>query len=345
MKRLRASLEIGDDGTVSIAEAAPLPAEARRAARMARQLRTLHHALSRGKDFDLNGTRRPPLENRRRGPVPLAALRMAVERHLPDEAARRFFKDRVGVFWRGGAAIYGDKEREIALIEDAIALASGAKRAAGVRRASASKTAREKATAEERLAARRAEAERKMQAGAARKVEVEAVLAAPFETSTGERQASNRGADKGSLPEPFSAAWAAEFCRALYALFAVFVLGVVLHIFPREAEAALRAAIRRASPNTAWSVFADHLRERIEKRLQRADAERQRKRRERRAKDKLNHPSGDVVQKRARRRAFGDDDAQKVVSEPDASARVVNADKVAAAELVAADEGEDTGLD
>ncbi len=113
MKRLRAALEISDDGAVSIAEAAPLPAKAQRAARMARQLRTLQDALAKGKDFDLNGTRRPPLENKRRGPVPLEALRMAVERHLPDKAARRFFKDRIGVFWSGGAAIYADNEREL----------------------------------------------------------------------------------------------------------------------------------------------------------------------------------------------------------------------------------------
>ncbi len=119
MKRLRASLEVSEDGAVSIAEAAPLPAEARRAARMARQLHTLHDALAKGKDFDLNGARRPPLKNKRRGPVPLAALRMAVERHLPDKAARRFFKDRIGVFWSGRAAIYADNEREIRLIEEA----------------------------------------------------------------------------------------------------------------------------------------------------------------------------------------------------------------------------------
>ena len=76
MKRLRASLEVNDDGKVSIAEVAPLPAKARRAARMARQLRTLQDALAKGKDFDLNGTRRPPLENKLRGPVSLAALRI-----------------------------------------------------------------------------------------------------------------------------------------------------------------------------------------------------------------------------------------------------------------------------
>ena len=109
-----------------------MPAKTQRAARMARQLRTLQDALAKGKDFDLNGARRPPLENMRRGPVPLAALRKAVERHLPDKAAGRFFKDRIGVFWSGGAAIYAENEREIGLIEEAIALASGAKRAAAV---------------------------------------------------------------------------------------------------------------------------------------------------------------------------------------------------------------------
>jgi hypothetical protein len=362
MKRLRASLEVNDDGDVSIAEAAPLPAKAQRAARMARQLRTLQEALAKGKDFDLNGTRRPPLENRRRGPVPLAALRIAVERHLPDKAARHFLKDRIGVFWSGGAAIYADNEREIALIEEAIALASGAKRAAAVRRASASKTAREKGAAEEPLTTRQTEAERKRQARAARKAAVEALFAAPLEVPSdaiarpefptfplppGEdaEEWTDRGAAGDSPPASFSAEWAAEFWRIARVLFVAFVLFIVLQAFPREVEAARQAAIRRASPNTARTVFFDVLRERIEKRLRRAETERLRKRRTRRAKDKLNHPSGDVVQKRARRRAFGDDDAQKIASETDASARVVNADKVAAAELVAADEGKDASLD
>ena len=71
----------------------------------------------------------------------------------------------------------------------------------------------------------------------------------------------------------------------MYALFVIFILSAVLHVFPREAEAARRAAIRRASPNTAWAVFSGDLQERIEKRLRRAEAERLRKRRARRAKD------------------------------------------------------------
>jgi hypothetical protein len=183
MKRLRASLEVGEDGTVSIADVAPTSAEARRAARMARQLRTLHDALAKGKDFDLNGARRQAMKNERRGPVPLTALRLAVERHLPDKAARRFFKDRIGVFWSGRAAIYANNEGELALIEEAIALASGAKRAGHVRRARAGVTALEKATEEERLKARGRKSERQKEARVARKAAVEAVFTMPFNTS------------------------------------------------------------------------------------------------------------------------------------------------------------------
>jgi hypothetical protein len=120
--------------------------------------------LAKGKDFDLNGARRPALRNEPRGPVPLTALRLAVERHLPDKAARRFFKDRIGVFWSGRAAIYASNDREIRLIEEAIALASGAKRAQAVRRARAGVTAFEKATPEQRLKARSQKSERQRRA-------------------------------------------------------------------------------------------------------------------------------------------------------------------------------------
>jgi hypothetical protein len=310
MKRLRAALEVSDDGVVSIAEAAPLPAKTRRAARMARQLHTLQDALAKGKDFDLNGTRRPPLKNRRRGPVPLAALRMAVERHLKDKAARRFFKDRIGVFWSGEAAVYADNERELALIEEAVALASGA-RAAAVRRSSAGKTPREKATAEQPPTPRQTEAERKRQARAARRAAVEAVLDAPLEAPSDAiafpefplfplplDRDSAEGTDREAAadsPAFSSAACAAEFWRIACVLFVAFVLFVVLQALPREVEAAERAAIRRASPNTAWAVFADDLQKRVQTRMRRTEAERLRKRHARRAKDKLDHPSGDVV--------------------------------------------------
>jgi hypothetical protein len=337
MKRLRASLEVSDDGAVSIVEAAPLPAEARRAARMARQLRTLHDALAEGKDFDLNGARRPALKNERRGPVPLTALRLAVERHLSDKAARRFFKDRIAVFWSGRAAIYADNEREICLIEEAIALASGAKRAQAVRRARAGVTSLEKATAEERLKARSQKSERQRQTRAARKTAVQALFETPVEAP--------RVAANDTMPEPFSDAWTEKFSRALQALFVIFLAVVMLIPFRREIETAWRATIRRASPDTASMVFADDLQDRIAKRLKRVEADKLRKRRARRAQYESDHPSGSVVQKRVRRSTFGNDDAQQVAPQADASSRVVNADKVAAAELMAADEGENGGLD
>ena len=332
MKRLRALLEISEEGAVSIAEDAQLPVEARRATRIARQLRTLHDALAKGKDFDLNGARRPALKNEPRGPVPLTALRLAVERHLPDKAARRFFKDRIGVFWSGRAAMYAGNEREIRLIEEAIALASGAKRAQAVRRARAGVTSLEKATAEERLKARDRKSERQRQTRAARKAAVQALFETPVEAP--------RVATNDAMPEPFSDAWTDKFSRALQALFVIVLAAVALMPFRREIEAAWRATIRRASPDTASIVFAGDLQDRIEKRLKRVEADKLRKRRARRAQNESDHPSGRVVQKRVRRSTFGNDGAQQVAPEADASARVVDADKVAAAELMPADEGE-----
>jgi len=337
MKRLRTSLEVSEDGAVSIAEPAPLPSHAPRAARMARQLHALHDALAKGKGFDLNGPRRPALKNERRGPVPLTALRLAVERHLPDKAARRFFKDRIGVFWSGRAAIYAGNEPEVRLIEEAIALASGAKRAQIVKRARAGVTALEKATPEERLKARSQKSERQRQAREARRAAVEALFDTPVEAP--------RAATDDATPEPFSEAWTERFCRAVCALFVIFLAAVLLIPFRREIETAWRATIRGASPDTVSMVFADDLQDRIERRLKRVEADKLRKRRARRAQDESAHPTGGVTQQRVRGRAIGDDDAQKVASEADASPRVVNTDEVAAAELMAADEGEHSGLD
>ncbi len=304
MKRLRASLEISEEGAVLVTEAAPSPAEARRAMRMARQLRTLHDALAKGKDFDLNGERRPALKNKPRGPVPLTALRLPVERHLPDTAARRFFKDRIGVFWSGKAAIYSINEREIQLIEEAIALASGAKRARVVRRARAGVGALENATAEKRLKARSQKSERQRQARAARRAAVEALFDQPPEAPT--------AANGDSMPEPFSDAWTDKFCRLVQALFIVVLAVVAILPFQREIELAWRATIRRASPDTASMVFANVLQARIEKRLKRVEADKLRKRRARGAQNERVHPSGRIAQKRVRRSTFGSDDAQQV---------------------------------
>jgi hypothetical protein len=180
---------------------------------------------------------------------------LAVERHLPDKAARRFFKDRIGVFWSRRAAMYAGNEREIRLIEEAIALASGTKRAQAVRRATAGVTALEKATAEERLKARSQKSARQRQARAAHRAAVEALFDTPAEAPT--------AATDDAMPEPFSDAWADKFCRMLQALFIIVLAALALMPFRREIEAARRATIRRASPDTASMVFAEVLQDRI----------------------------------------------------------------------------------
>ena len=171
MARLREALEIDEEGAISIAETEPPNPEAQRAALMKRQLRTLHDAMAKGKGFDLNGPRRSALQNRSGGPVPLDSLQSAVERHLHDKKARAFFKGRLGYFWNGRSGKYAENEREIALIADAIALASGAKRAEHVRLARNGLT-----TDDQQRAQRRNEAERRKQARAERKAAMEAAV-------------------------------------------------------------------------------------------------------------------------------------------------------------------------
>ena len=238
------------------------------------------------------------------------------------------------------------------MIEEAIALASGAKRAQVVKRARAGVTALEKAADEERRKARRQKSERQKQARAARKAAVEAVFATPIDASPPPIPASSGiplhgalngvpGNHPGTTPDFLSAYWVDKFGHALCVLIAaVFVPIAMFRQFPREIEAARKAAIRQASPSTAWAVFAANLQERIEKRLKRAEADKLRKRRAQRTQNEFNHPSGSGVQKRTRGCTLGNDDAQKVACEPDAPACVANADEVAAAELMPADEGE-----
>ena len=142
------------------------------------------------------------------------------------------------------------------------------------------------------------------------------------------------------MPEPFSDAWTDKFSRVVQALFVIVLALVMLIPFRREVEAAWRATIRRASPDTASVVFADDLQDRIERRLKRVEADKLRKRRARRAQNEINHPSDRVVQKCVRRSTFGNDDAQQVAPKADASSRVVDPDKIATTELMPADEGE-----
>lgn len=176
MARLQSALNVSDDGRVSIDPTPPASPEAKRAQRMKKQLRALHDAIAAGKDFDLNGPRRSALLNEWRGPATLDQIRVAVERHLTDKKARKFFEDRVGVFWQGKPIEYPDRcARELDLIEDAIALASGAKRLRVIRQLRKD-VARKTITLEAREAANKSRAEKARLKRSARKAAAEAAL-------------------------------------------------------------------------------------------------------------------------------------------------------------------------
>jgi hypothetical protein len=272
MARLREALEIDEDGAISIAETELANPDAQRAALMKRQLRTLHDAMAKGKGFDLNGPRRSALQNRPGGPVPLGSLQSAVERHLHDKKARAFFRDRLGYFWNGRTGKYADNEREIALIADAIALASGAKRAEDVRLTRNGLT-----TDDKQRAQRRNEAERRKQARAERKATMEAAVADRVAPAPPPQVAPPLDIEEMLSAERFE-----EFSNAICLFVMVlFFLVTFFRTCGREINAAIRVTIRRATPQTADHVFEGVLREKIENRLSRREADRVRKRRTR----------------------------------------------------------------
>jgi hypothetical protein len=275
MARLREALEIDEDGAISIAEMELPNLEAQRAALMKRQLRTLHDAMANGKGFDLNGPRRSALQNRPTGPVPLGSLQLAVERHLHDKKARSYFKDRLGCFWNGGTGKYAENEREIALIADAIASASGAKRAQNIRLLRSGLI-----TDDKRRSHRRNEAERRKEARAARKVVMEAIEAPAV--SRVAPAPPPRVAPPLDIQNMLSAEWfetsGKAMCECLVALFLLFAF---FQRCGREIDAAMRATMRCATPQTTEHVFASVLLEKIEKRLKRREADKLRKRRTR----------------------------------------------------------------
>ncbi len=136
MERLQASIELDEDGGVTLTEL-PWPNDAQiRAARIARRLRVLHDALAKGKDFDLNAPqRRSALKNVKRGPVPLSEIEAAIVRQLsPEEKGYRVTIQRLHSqlprLWEGYQNIDDECMRRI---EKAIALASGAERAASAK--------------------------------------------------------------------------------------------------------------------------------------------------------------------------------------------------------------------
>jgi hypothetical protein len=272
MARLREALEIDEDGVISIAEKESPSPEAQRAALMKRQLRTLHDAMAKGKGFDLNGPHRSALQNQPGGPVPLGSLQSAVERHLHDKKARAFFNDRLGYFWNGRTGKYADNEREIALIADAIALASGATRAKHIRLVRNGLT-----TDDKRRAQRRNEAARRKQARAERKAAMEARAAGRVAPAPPPQVAPPLDIEEMLSAERFE-----EFSNAIcLCVMALFFLATFFRTCGREINAAIRVTIRRATPQTADHVFEGVLREKIENRLKRREADKVRKRRTR----------------------------------------------------------------
>jgi hypothetical protein len=289
MARLREALEIDNDGAISITETEPPNPEAQRAAIMKRQLHTLHDAMVKGKGFDLNGPRRPALQNQPGGPVPLGSLQLAVERHLHDKKARAFFKDRLGYFWNGHTGKYADNERDIALIADAIALASGAKRARQVRLVRNGLT-----TDDKQRAQRRNEAERRKQARAERKTAMEAAITgrgAPVPLQVAPPLDIEKILPGGQFDELSAAMW--ECVAALFLIIAFFLMcGREINAAIRDINAAIRVTIRRATPQTADHVFESVLREKIENRLNRREADKVRKRRARNLAATWGHDAG-----------------------------------------------------
>jgi transcriptional regulator with XRE-family HTH domain len=300
MTRLQSALNVSGDGRVSIDPTPPFTPEAKRARRMAKQLRALHDAIAAGKDFDLNGQRRSALLNQWRGPATFDQIRIAVERHLTDKTARRFFMDRIGVFWRGDAAMYVQKNaRELGLIDDAIAIASGAKRPQAVRQVrdgAASKTL----SLEERATANKLRAEKAKRDRIARKTEAGNGFA---KTPGG----GWRGATHGfKACEAFLRAETPdEYADAIKTLVAGSI-GFPVHPFRQETRSALKAAARRGSADTAWDQFRSILKKRIADRMT-CDKVNRLRMSLARSENKRDHSAGRAVNHAARRSAIGDD--------------------------------------
>ena len=287
MARLRIAIDVdGRSGALSIAKAAMLPADELRARRMAKQLRTLHGALAKGKDFDLNGPRRSAFLNKRRGAISFAELCGAIERHLTDKESRMVLAERIHKFWDGDADFRGYGERELEAIEKAIRLASGLMRSHELRR--------------ERRGASSAEnfekTARKQRARAARVKTMEAGYKAAMKRAL----APNRVAIEGALAAAGVRSPIDDLTYVVVAVLGVLLIGhVFVNVFPREVESAHKAAFRRATPETFDAVFLGVFCERIENRNGRRELDRLRKRLARRGFDERDHGAGGVIDKSA----------------------------------------------
>ena len=297
MARLRSSLVVDENGGVSIDPAPPFTPEAKQAKRMAKQLRKLHDALAAGKDFNLDGPRRPAIRNVKRGPILLDNLAMIVATHITDKKALRFFKQCVGVFWQGRVtSLAAESPATLALIEDAIATASGAKRSRAIRQSRKGSVAAN------------ANIERSKKAKAARearKAEASAALAA----KSGEGWRPNAAVFEASRAF-FAAETPEEYAAAIKTLVARSI-GFPVRPFRNETQASLKAAARRGSADTAWDQFGSILEKRIGDRMARRGADRTRKRTARGNNEPDNGASG-VVDDAAGRRAIGDDDPEQI---------------------------------
>jgi hypothetical protein len=170
---------------------------------------------------------------------------------------------------------YGDNEREVALIADAIVVASGAKQAKQIR------LVRNGLTPDDKLRAqRRNEGERRKQARAERKAAMEATVAGRAATAQSPQVATPLNSEEMSSAERFDELSNA-MCLCVKALFLLVLLVAFVRACGREISGAIGVTIRRATPQTADHVFEDVLRGKIENRLSRREADKVRKRRTR----------------------------------------------------------------
>jgi hypothetical protein len=105
MKRLRASINTDEEGRSRLKPLPPTNTKKQRDRKLKRQLQTLHDALAKGKDFDLNGPRRTALKNVKRGPVPLSEVVERIKSHVSSEGAKAALSDEVTRLWFGKPTI------------------------------------------------------------------------------------------------------------------------------------------------------------------------------------------------------------------------------------------------
>jgi hypothetical protein len=317
MKRLRASIDTDEQGQSRLKPLPPTNARKQRDRKLKRQLQTLHDALANGKDFDLNGPRRSALKNVRRGPVPLSEMIERIKPHVASEGATAVLSEEVTRIWFGKPTI---RHKHSNAIEVAIALASGAERAA------AKRVKRKEAIPKEQRSGRRADQQKL--ARTKRKAEVESL-----EFRTGPSHVTTFTSEDTPVFEDTALIADAEM-PAEYDLFisnpATTPGGQTLMHVNSEAEvaAALRATSKRASRETAPSVFHESLQAAIERREKRREQKRavarraysrSRTGRGTRRTDEASHPINSGGENAPAQSRVGDDDPQQIVGKPDRS--------------------------